>query len=49
MDVYEEEAKNCGKSDSMSLVGSKELNVFMRGKSQSCRGGMHGSGETGNG
>lgn len=37
MDVYEEEAKSCGKSDSMSLVGSKELNVFMRGSDSKAR------------
>jgi hypothetical protein len=33
-DGCEEEAKNCGKSDIMILVGSKVLNVFMRGKAE---------------
>jgi hypothetical protein len=33
----------------MSLVGSQVLNVFMRGKARAAGGGMHGSGETGDG
>jgi len=37
-------------NDPMTLVGSKVLNVFMRGsefKARAAGGGMYGSGETG--